>query len=235
MDTKRDPVLEAAAAMQFARARLGPATEQLLGRPEAQALVVSRIRHGADVEDAVLWLAHREARTDPRVADEFVAFFLAGLTQAAKPALSPGLRRYLDSDDLVQSVMGDLWSELTQLQFETRAEFLAYLAQRVKWKASDHVRGLNRDKRREDLRESADVAEMALRSTERAPDSLAAVDDEWQRLVLVLVRLPERDQQILRQYLRGADVAEIARSMQMEFETARKALQRAMRRARELT
>ena len=234
MTTAHDPVLDAAAALRFARGRLGPASEQLLARPDAQALALSRLRHGSDIEDAVLWLVHREARTDPRVADEFVAFFLASLTVAARPALSPGLRRFLDSDDLVQSVMGDLWRELAELEFGTRAQFLAYLNQRVSWKASDHARELMRDKRREDLRTDEGVEDLDPLSPGRAPESLAGIKDEWEKLVLVLLRLPERDRQLLRMHLRGDSVSEIARAMELEVDAARKALQRAMRRAREL-
>ena len=90
-----------------------------------------------DLEDAVLAEVHRVAKTDARVADEFVGYFLSDLMRLGGSALSPGLRRFLDTGDLVQSVLGDLWPELASVRFETRGRFLSYLARRLGWKAGD--------------------------------------------------------------------------------------------------
>ena len=219
-------------ALRFARERLGPASERALSSPEAQALVLSRARAGSSLEDAVLWFAHREGRSDARVADEFVACFLADLLSIARPAISPGLRRFLDSGDLVQSVLGDLWGDLADVEFNSRASFLAYLAQRLRWKASDHHRGLHRDRRREDLRVDTDPGELPLAGPERAPDSLAAERDDWERLALRILRLAERDRLLVRLHLRGLSMAELAAEASLEPEAARKALQRALQRLR---
>ncbi|MCC7015569.1 MAG: sigma-70 family RNA polymerase sigma factor [Planctomycetes bacterium] len=224
----------AAEALRFAREALGPASERVVASPDALALVLSRVRDGAALDDAVLWLVHREGRADPRVADEFIAHFLCDLLSVARPAISPGLRRFLDSGDLVQSVLGDLWSDLATVKFDSRASFLAYLARRLRWKASDHHRTLNRDRRREDLRVPEDASELPLAAADPSPASLAGASDEAEQLTLRIMRLPERDQLIVRLHMRGAGIGGIVQATQLNTETARKALQRALQRLREM-
>lgn len=221
-------------ALRFAREHLGPASERALSSPEAQALVISRVRAGASIEDASLWFVHREGRSDARVADEFVAYFLADLLAIARPALAPGLRRFLDSGDLVQSVLGDLWREVTSLNFESRPAFLAFLAQRLRWKAMDHNKALQRDRRREDRRIDARPEELALAGRERAPDSLVGARDEWDQLALRILRLPDRDRELVRLHLRGERMEGIATALGLQHEAARKALQRALTRLRDM-
>src|SRR5262245_49417445 len=96
---------QAMEVLQFARDKLGPSSEALLSDPAVQALVLSRLRHGTDLEDAVLAEAHRAASTDRRVADEFIAYFLADLMKLGHHTRSSALRRFLETGDLVQSVL----------------------------------------------------------------------------------------------------------------------------------
>jgi RNA polymerase sigma factor (sigma-70 family) len=224
----------AAESLRLARERIGPATEKLLAKPESQALLLSRLRAGADLTDAILWLVHQEAATDRALANEFVAFFLTDTLKMAKPVIAPGLRRYLDSGDLVQSVLGDLWNELSELRFEGRAQFLAFLSQRLHWKASDERRRLRRGKRREDLRSAATPEELDLVAGGRSPASLAGIREDLDMLVLRLLRLPERDRLLLRLHLSGESIAAIARATGLNEEAAKKALQRAIQKARRL-
>ena len=197
------------------------------------ALVLSRMRGGAAPEDAVLAVIHASAGRRRRLADEFLAFFLADLTRLGHDRLAPSLDRFLDTGDLVQSVLGDLWRDLLELRFETRASFLALLAERLRWKASDRARGLRAGKRREDLRAAGDPAQHG-NAAGPSPATEAGRREDWERLVLALTRLPERDRRMLRMSLQGSAVEEIARALDLEPETARKALQRARRRARGL-
>jgi RNA polymerase sigma factor (sigma-70 family) len=229
-----DAVLTAAGCVRFAREQLGPASERFLSSPEAQALALSRIRGGATLQDAVLWLVHREARSSAAVANEFTAYFLSDLLAVSRPAIAPGLRRYLDSGDLVQSVLGDVWRDLASIEFDTRAAFLAFLAQRLRWKAADQHRSLRRNRRSEDRRADESPEDLALPGRERDPASVAAQAEDREHLALRILRLPERDRELVRMHLRGDAVAVIAASLDLSEEAARKAVQRALVRLREM-
>lgn len=235
-DTRRsdDPQTAARRVLAFAREQLGPASERVLTDPRAQTVVLGRMRAGTALEDAVLGEVFRAGATDREAADEFLGHLLPDLMGRAQPQLSRGLRRFLDTGDLVQSVVGDLWPELLELRFETRAQFVSLLAQRLRWKASNAARGLERGKRREDLRAEAPAEELELAADGPSPLSELGSSEERDLLVLALMKLSERDRLILRLHLRAEPLEVIARETGLGPEAARKALQRAVRRAREL-
>jgi len=218
--------------LKFARDKLGPASERFLSEPAAQVLVLSRLRNGDDLEDAVLAEVHRAAAGNRSVADEFLSFFLSDLMKVGHRLRSSALQRYLDTGDLVQSVMGDLWQDLFSLRFETRGRFLSYLSRRLQWKASDHSRALQAGSRREDRRLDADPSELAERA---APMLDTVAEEDRERLAVLLPRLPERDRRLLQLFLKGHALAEIASEVGLSHGAARMALGRAVRRARRLT
>ncbi|MDP6519164.1 MAG: sigma-70 family RNA polymerase sigma factor [Planctomycetota bacterium] len=216
--------------LRFAREELGPASERFLADASAQVMVLAAVRRGKALEDAVLGQIFRVARSRPDLSDEFMGFFLRGAMTQGSPQVSDGLRRFLDTGDLVQSVFGNIWEGLEDLTFESRGQFFSLISQRMGWKASDKVRALQRDKRREDMRISRDPASF----DGAEEDSTTPDHEERERLILALLRLPERDQRLLRVYLRGGSSKEIGDELGVTPEAARKALQRAMRRAREV-
>lgn len=221
-------------ALAFARENLGPASERVLTDARAQTFVLARIRSGAALEDAVLAEVFRAGASDRQAADEFLGHLLPGLMNRAHPQLTRGLRRFLDTGDLVQSVLGDLWPELLDLRFETRAQFVSLLAQRLRWKASNTTRKLERGRRREDLRIAEPSEDLDPPAEHRSPPSELGSSEERDLLILALMRLPERDQLILRLHLKAEPLEVIARETGLKPEAARKALQRAVRRAREV-
>ena len=77
-------------ALEFARARLGPACEQALGAPEAQAELDAAVRSGLSIEDATLAVVHGRAGKEADVANEFLAHFLEDHSQV-KGVVYPGL------------------------------------------------------------------------------------------------------------------------------------------------
>lgn len=219
-------------SIEFAREELGPATERLLSSPAVQALVLARLRDGRNTTDAVLGVAHMHLREDPRIADEFLTHFLDDAYRNGRRLVTGDLRNFLETGDLVHSVAGDLWQELTELKFEGRAQFLSLVTQRLRWRATDEVRrmrargGRPPDETPPSPRELVDGAP--------PPDLALLSRDEVEQLILRLLRLPERDQLILRMYLRGEKVEAIAQACNLNIEAARKALQRALERARSL-
>lgn len=206
--------------------RVGARATELLREPAVLALVVARTRRAATVEDAVLAELHARL-DDARLADEFVAFFLADLDRLGHQALGPGLRRYVDTGDLVQSVLGDLWPEFRSLRFDSRDAFTALLAARLRWKASDQARALRSGKRREDLRQNADAAPEAS-TAQPGPATEFVRAEDFERAALALAGLPDRERALVRGHLRGQTWSELAAEHGLQAESARKAVQRAL-------
>lgn len=222
----------AARARAFAEQQLGPASAIYLAAPETMALVLGRWRGGRALEDAVLGEVFRGAAKHRELADEFIALFLADLQRLGHLRLSAGLRRFLDTGDLVQSVLGDLWQDVQKVRFESRPQFLAYLAQALRWKSGTQAQRLAAGNRREDQRAEQPVEEAAAGGAR--PESLAGQEEERERLALVLLRLPQRDRELLTHYLRGESQAQLAERLGLSADAVRMGVQRAVARARAL-
>lgn len=234
-----DDELESAgrtAAIRFARESLGPRSLALLADRAALDAARGRARAGAQVEDAVVGALFERAARDRELASELLRYLLFGCgdISARVPRLPAELVGVLDPDDLLQSVLGDLWPRLAELRFETRGQFLALLAQRLRWKAADHEKRGQRLRRRADLRIERPPEELGLRAPGASPLTVLALREEAGRLALALGRLPERDGTLLRLHLRGMDVEVLARECGLTRDAARKALQRAKQRVRAL-
>jgi len=223
---------DVAAGLAFATERLGPASAGLLADPRVQTLLLSRLRAGADLEDAVLAEVHRAAVADRRVADEFVAYFLTDLMRLGKSALGGRLRSFLDTGDLVHSVVGDLWPALSQVRFETRGRFLSYLSKRMRWKAVDSERRERSQQRRREGRAQGRGEEPPGEEAPPSPLTQLVSDEERDRLTLILLRMADRDRELLTLYLRGESIDAIARELDLSRDAAYKALYRAIGRAR---
>lgn len=220
---------------EFLAGQLGPACLERFGELALRKELAALLTDGVALEDAVLRLVHRESAFDRVVADEFLGHFLSAMTRIGHFLVSDGLRRYLDSGDLVDSIVGNLWQEFTQVEFRTRREFLAFLGRRMQWKAADKARGLAAGRRREDLHREVDFATAGLSNDDQpGPSTLAMGAEDRDRLILALLRLPPRDREILNRHLRGEDHAEVARALGLQPAAARKALQRAIEKARAL-
>ncbi|MBC8327578.1 MAG: sigma-70 family RNA polymerase sigma factor [Planctomycetes bacterium] len=213
---------------------LGPASSLRFADPAVLAAALRRSRGGATLEDAVLGAAFEVAKQDRLVADEFLGHFLAAMARLGRCHLRPALRRFLDTGYLVQSVLGGLWQEIAAVEFRSRGEFLAYLGQRLQWKASDRARGLRSGRRREDRRAEADPGELPPSGQAEGPATLAGAREEQELLILAVLKLPDRDRRVLTLHLRGVSPAEIAVELGLEAPAARKALERAVGRARAL-
>ena len=219
-------------AREFSQAQLGPASRQHLDRPEVQALILSRVRNGTELPDAVLGIVHEGGRDHSPLADEFVGYVVEHLIGIARPSISPQLRQLLDTQDLVQSVMADLWPDLSKVEFTSRAAFVSLLAQRIRWKTVDRARRGRRARRREDLRVPVDPQELELPADGPSPLSDVGEKEAREAFEHILTQLSERDQEMLRLHAEGAGVEDLMDHFGLEREAARKALQRAVKRAR---
>ncbi|MGB0951757.1 MAG: RNA polymerase sigma factor [Planctomycetota bacterium] len=227
----------------FAAQRLGPASLEVVGDPATQARLLGRLRTGAAAEDALLALIHRLAADHAELAAEFVQFFFEDLHRLGHGRVRIGLRRFIETGDLVQSVVGDLWPQMFDLEFRTRDAFLALLAARVRWKANDRARSFDAGRRREDRRRDIPHAKCSSASAEdtvwepedpgAGPATELVSREEYEAMVLALQRLPERARRLLRAHLAGEDWATIAAREDLQPESARKAVQRALAAARD--
>ena len=215
--------------------RMGRATRALVDRPDVAASIEARLSKGATVEDAVLGQVHAHLAKDAELANEFLSCLLDESHLLGRAALGRGhLRRHLDSEDLVQSVMGDLGHRLGELEFRSKREFLSLLAQRMRWKAVDRHRALDAGMRREDRRSPCSPSEMQLSDERPSPLSFLSSEDECAQLALALARLPKRDASILRAALRGASTEDLAAEFSLTPQAAKRARTRAVQRARDM-
>jgi RNA polymerase sigma factor (sigma-70 family) len=233
MDMDRHEIV--ADALIFADRKLGPHSRAALQSPVRQARILARTREGAALEDAVLSEIHRAASEERRIADEFVGYFLSDLLRVASRSLGSGLRRLLDTGDLVQSVLGDVWPELASIRFESRAAFLSLLSMRIRWKVTGHARSEHAVRRGGGRQMEGDPADLPVADPGPGPSARCALQEDRERLVIALLRLEPRDREALTRFLRGETSGEIAEALDLSVETARKVLQRAMQRARRLS
>ena len=220
-------------ARRFAREALGPLSSDWIQTTEGSALLRAKLAAGLDPEDAVLSAVHEHLGQDARLDEEFLGYFLQRLLHVRMVDLYPGLRRYLDTGDLVQSVLGDLWPQLRELEFRDRSSFLALLVTRLRWKATSRRRDLHAAKRREDRRTDGLPIEN-LASNPPSPIDAQISREETERVALFLFRLPPEDRTAVRLHLSGASSKEIAQELGASVDAARKRLERALEHLREL-
>lgn len=220
----------------YARTHLGPASEAYVRRPEVRGAVDERLAADQPLEDAVLGAVHGGIGKSRRLADEFANYFLADLMQMGKLSMSASsrLRRFLDTGDLVLSVFGDLWGDLADLEFTSRASFRALFAQRMQWKAADRSRQLTTKRRAEDKRVAKAVEDIELADEGAESEARALLREDAEELALIMSRLSERDQRILRLLLQGVALGDIAERLGIQYHAARVAAARAVAHARKI-
>lgn len=224
----------AALALRYAREKLGPQSVVVLGQPAAMARVEAGVAAGARIEDEVLKELFQAAKTHRGVANEFFSHFLFGVIGIARDTLAPQLRRLVDTGDLLDSVMGSLWEDLRELHFETRAQFVRLVAQALRWKAQEYDRRMRTLRRREDMHAQASPEELQLAGEDPTPSAVVRSEEERGLLLEVLARLPNKQRYLLRRHLNGDSIADIALDLGTTEATARKALERALQKAKDL-
>jgi len=224
--------------LDFARTQLGPASERLLRRPELLAVVLAEIHAGRSLADATLGCVHRHLAGQRQLADEFAGHFLFDLMRMGQSSMSTSsqLRRFLDTGDLVLSVFGDLWTDFSDLEFRSSSQFKSLFAQRIDWKAIDRSRMLNTRGRREDQRLDEQPEDLDLPAADGAgsPLTQAIRSEERDKFILILLRLEPRERQLLTLRLRGLSIEDVAQSLGLTADTARRATDRAIQKARQL-
>lgn len=228
--------------LAYAQSALGPASAAYLSTPTGLKGVQAQLESGRDLEDAVLGQIHATLGSGRgihrKIGDEFAAHFMMEMMKSGSQTIpiSSGLRRFLDTGDLVDSVFGDIWDDLAGLSFETRKQFLSLFLKRMGWKATDKARRIHSQARSENKRvPMPDEHELVAQDDEeRRPPRLSMKQEERERLILILLRMKPRDARLLSLHLKGETIEAMADTLDLTYEATRKALSRAVEHARQL-
>jgi RNA polymerase sigma factor (sigma-70 family) len=209
---------------------LGPRSGALLREATAAADAAAALAAGFAPEDAVLQVLYPRAQNDRELLGEFLRYMQPEIERIGDLAIQPRLRGRLDKLDVAQSVIGDLLPRLPDLCFRTRAEFCAYLMNKMRWKASDRGRQHVAAKRREQRVAEGEVGHE--RADVPQPVEQLIEVEEHRHMHSVLDQLSPREQSILRLHLAGRTPKQIAESLSVSRDAVYKTLQRATARAR---
>lgn len=146
-----------------------------------------------------------------------------------KKRLGPVLRSREESLDLAQSVCRQALENLDHFEFRSDEQFRAWLLALVERKIVDRYRELlagKRDIRRErpfPVPGSEDAASRTPRTPDKGPATLAAADDEVERLRAAIAALPEELREALRLHqIVGLAYEEVGRRLGLSPEQARR-------------
>ena len=212
-------------AARIARIQLGPSSAALLAKPQYQSILLSRIARMQSLEDAVFAVVFEFGRNDQEISNEFFGSFLAILYAKGRRLAKGGVDNFIGSQDLVQSVIGDLLAG--DFQFQGRAQLLAYLDRGMRWKAS-----AARDSAAARSHRDVDPLELDTQPTtkqEHPPGPLTemAFEEERELLALGMQRLEPHERELLQLHLAYKSLAEIAEATGRSLEATRSALARA--------
>jgi DNA-directed RNA polymerase specialized sigma24 family protein len=222
----------------FAGRELGPASYRLVQTDLGKEDLRRRQEKGGEVLDIVLGAvfdALKRGDGEKELSEEFFMFLIPHAEARSHGRVAPDLKRHLESQDLANSVLGNIWSDVDKLEFTTFPQFLAMLVQRLSWKASNRGRDLRRHKRSEDARVDLDVNEMEGSGSKDGPITELVRAEDNELFIKTIMALPvERERKLIMDHLEGRGVAELAVTYGLEVESARKALRRALNHARAL-
>lgn len=185
-------------ALRFAHEKLGAACSAYLETPEARALLNSRLAAQQSIEDATLAVVFRSVCSDRGVANEFFSYLFGELSATGRSLLTPALRELMETGELVDSVVRDMWKDLERVEFRTRGQFLAFLLQRMEWKRTNSIRSAKRQKRGGHLRphENTEIREFPDTGS-RSPLSEAEREEDLRRVAKLSAGLEPLDRQML--------------------------------------
>lgn len=221
----------------FAARELGPASSRLVQSEQGVLDIRRREEEGHEASDVVLGVvfdALQRGDGENELAEEFFAYLLPQAEARSHGRVGPDLKRHIESQDLAQSVLGNLWQGLPDLEFTTFPQFLSMVVQRIGWKASNRGRDLRRKKRSEGARVDVDVEELGDSSSGKSPVTKLVRAEDQEFFIKTIMKMPnERDRKLIMDHLEGRSVAEMAETHGLEVASARRALNRALDRARE--
>ncbi len=132
------------------------------------------------------------------MANEFFAYLFGDLSATGRSLITPALRELMETGELVDSVVKDIWKDLEGVEFRTRGQFLAFLLRRMQWKRTNSIRAAKRQKRGGDLRpvERTEVQDLP-DAAGHSPLSEAEREDDLRRIAKLSATLASPDREML--------------------------------------
>jgi RNA polymerase sigma factor (sigma-70 family) len=168
-----------------------------------------------------------------KIAEQYGEFIF----RAVRRRLNRELRSKFDSQDFVQSVWASFFADLEQFsRFNDPEDFIRYLAGMAANKVIDESRrrfgrqrNINREQR---LFNPVDDDNPIYMSNTPTPSETAIAKEQWERLAS---DQPHREQRVLQLRAEETTFAEIARRLNVSERTARRIVERSLRRWDEST
>ncbi len=213
-----------------ARRDLGSASVEFVQRAHVYSEILDRCAQGTSVGDAVLSVVHGNLRSSRELEGDFAAFVTREMERLSHGLLGNQLRSTTDSNELVQSVLGDLWTSVADLEFTTKKRFLALLRMRVTNKAREKGRRSRALKQGGDQpRERISVSGVSQDEDDAVPEA-ANEREGVERLMAQIPSMKAEDKEVLRLFLEGRSHADMADALGLTEDAARKRLARAKER-----
>ncbi len=221
-----DPDASKAPTPEHVAAKLGPTSLELIRQPQVARAVAERMQGGASPADAVLAEVHCRVGSDRALLGEFLSSFVPELLRYGTREINQSIRRVTDQADLVQSILADVLPDVANIEFQSRAAFVAFLRRRTRWKAGTKRRG---------ARKLPQVSEPMPepQNPGPSPPSVVIREDEHREIALRILRLPPREREMLQRHLRGESTTTISEQLGMSPRTARRCLAEARKLVRE--
>lgn len=176
-----------------------------------------------EAEDIVLGALYPNLADSEELRREFFGFLWGQSDFAGIMRPYRILGRYLETGDILASSFGDMMELIESLEFRGRRAYFAMLRQRLIWKAHHRLR---KDKLYNDQLQPRDLADHGAGEIWKT-----SFQKELRGLVTASVlTLSSRDQELVKSYLQGRAVKEIAQELKLSQNAGSKALRRALAR-----
>lgn len=213
----------------LAQAELGPESASVLEDWELASAFDAARAAGADELDALLQVAFEVSKRNRAVQGEFLSFFRGLLFGLSTPgAQGPAERRpEMGETDLMQSVVGDLLPAFESLYFNSRAQFLSLIQQRLRWKRLDRMKSLG-PVPHPPLGELDQLSLDAEGEGQLSTPLTELIQSESEaKIAAAIHRLPDADKRLIRAMIDGESRSLLTEELGLRPEALRQRLRRA--------
>ena len=213
----------------LAESELGPESAAILADWEYASAFDAARAGGADEQDALLQIAFEVSKRHREVQGEFLSYFRGLLYGLSSPGAQAALERVpkKGETDLMQSIVGDLLPGFESLYFNSRAQFLALIQQRLRWKRLDRMKSLGPVPH--SLTGDTDELSLAEDPGETPSTPLnAVIQTESEALISRAIQtLEDADRRLIRAMIDGEARVELASELDVSSDALRQRLHRA--------
>ncbi len=194
-----------------------------------------------DLDDRTLHMVARARKGDQEAIAELYELYEQRLKGAVRNELGSRLRAKMESADLIQSVWGDVLSDMEGFEYRGADSFFHWLSFRVVRKIGDKGRYFSARKRDREVEKRlfGKTVRSAIRrpiaTSDPSPSEAAMADEDLNKLMSLLGHLPDPQRQAVVLRTRdGMDFDEIARMMDRSPGAVRQLYNRALKKIDQL-